>query len=692
MPVNPYIKGGSDVPIGDGGTGASVAATALSNLGGLDETAHDLLDHAGLTGVGDLTASAHSMIDHGSYTHSLLNVGGATAAVATGDLAAGDGTRSIFWDSSASTLFMNPDEAGLFILQGRDATSSNTEGADVTLIGGAGLGSGTGGVVALIGGPAGATGAGGVISLLGGTPTDGDGGAVELYAADGVGTNRAGGTITITAGASTGTTTGGMATITAGVGGATGAGGLLNLFGGAGGATSGTAGGVQITGGTPADGNGGAVTILGSNGVGTNRSGGNVSLIGGAATGSGTIGRVLFTSGGTSYPLTATGTGPALTTTAQTIIEAINEVDAATGGAPSLSDVLAVGNTTGANDIEIAAAQVVRGVNAATGLALTLRGGNSSGTATGGAALLRGGTPTDGDGGAVELYAANGVGTDRAGGALTAFAGNASGTATGGQTSIHSGDGGSGGGLGGNISIISGNGGGGASAGEITVSGGSSTAGFAGGVQISGGSGSSSASGGHCNLSGGPGGATGNGGEVSITSGNGGATSGNAGSLSLVAGTAAGSGSDAEIFFSTGGTTRLRITNTGELRSAGTNGASGSIQHASTLLSGLSGASVSASSLVPDGALILAVTVRVTTTITGATTFDIGDGTDVDRWGAAIALASGTTTDPTDYTDNTISFQTGGAGNVVLTANGSNFSGGDVRVHLTYMSFTGPTG
>lgn len=53
MPVMPYFKGGADVAITDGGTDASTAGTALTNLGGLDEPAHDLLSHAGLPGIPD---------------------------------------------------------------------------------------------------------------------------------------------------------------------------------------------------------------------------------------------------------------------------------------------------------------------------------------------------------------------------------------------------------------------------------------------------------------------------------------------------------------------------------------------------------------------------------------------------------------------------------------------------------------
>ena len=106
-------------------------------------------------------------------------------------------------------------------------------------------------------------------------------------------------------------------------------------------------------------------------------------------------------------------------------------------------------------------------------------------------------------------------------------------------------------------------------------------------------------------------------------------------------------------------------------------------------LTGLSGASVATTNLVPAGGRILGVTIRVTTTITGATSIDIGDGADVDRYGAGIALTAGTTTDHGDATADPMSWSAA-AQDVTLTANGSSFTAGAVRVVAIYVGTEPP--
>jgi len=82
--------------------------------------------------------------------------------------------------------------------------------------------------------------------------------------------------------------------------------------------------------------------------------------------------------------------------------------------ASSLSAVLLVGNTSGASDIEVSAAQAVRGVDGGTGAGLTVRGGAGS-TSLGGPLTLQGGSAAGtGNGGDLILAGgiAAGTGTD----------------------------------------------------------------------------------------------------------------------------------------------------------------------------------------------------------------------------------------------------------------------------------------
>ncbi len=131
----------------------------------------------------------------------------------------------------------------------------------------------------------------------------------------------------------------------------------------------------------------------------------------------------------------------------------------------------------------------------------------------------------------------------------------------------------------------------------------------------------------------------------------------------------------------------------GAARVSGANSANAQfmkVESASTELTGLTGASVTATDLIPAGSLVLGVSCRVTTAITGATTFDVGDGTDVDRFGAAIAIALNTTSDLTDTTVATPPIYAGATG-VVLTANVSDFTAGAVRITVHYITISAPT-
>ena len=100
----------------------------------------------------------------------------------------------------------------------------------------------------------------------------------------------------------------------------------------------------------------------------------------------------------------------------------------------------------------------------------------------------------------------------------------------------------------------------------------------------------------------------------------------------------------------------------------------------------LSGATTSTSIQIPDKGIVIGVSLRVTELITGASSFDVGDGTTANKFGDDIGLTVNTTNNgvinPQAYYANT---------SIVFTANGSNFTGGKVRTAIHYMTISGPT-
>ena len=100
----------------------------------------------------------------------------------------------------------------------------------------------------------------------------------------------------------------------------------------------------------------------------------------------------------------------------------------------------------------------------------------------------------------------------------------------------------------------------------------------------------------------------------------------------------------------------------------------------------LAGATSDSTITIPAGAILLAVSTRVTTAVTGAASFDVGTVDDADTFAAALPTGAGST--------NLGSAGTGVfnvARAVRLTANGGNFTGGVVRVALIYIRITPPT-
>lgn len=105
---------------------------------------------------------------------------------------------------------------------------------------------------------------------------------------------------------------------------------------------------------------------------------------------------------------------------------------------------------------------------------------------------------------------------------------------------------------------------------------------------------------------------------------------------------------------------------------------------------GMSGATVTATNCIPAGSFVIGVSVYVDTAITGASSFDVGDGTDADRWGNNIALDADTTTSLADLVGTGVAIFTS-ANDVVLTAVTSNFTAGAVTITIHYLSINAGT-
>lgn len=102
-------------------------------------------------------------------------------------------------------------------------------------------------------------------------------------------------------------------------------------------------------------------------------------------------------------------------------------------------------------------------------------------------------------------------------------------------------------------------------------------------------------------------------------------------------------------------------------------------------------ASKTTSGLVPDGAFLLGITTRVTTTATNCTSVSIGDGTDVDMFGATTGITQNTTTTNADATAQFGRSPATAAMEVTITANGGNCFTGVWAVTAHYILPTAAT-
>lgn len=106
----------------------------------------------------------------------------------------------------------------------------------------------------------------------------------------------------------------------------------------------------------------------------------------------------------------------------------------------------------------------------------------------------------------------------------------------------------------------------------------------------------------------------------------------------------------------------------------------------------LTGASVSFTSFIPAGATVLGVSGIVTTAITGATGYTVGVAAEAARYVDTNTLTLGSTFTPANHSATELSPRVYlSFTDIVVTAKTSNFTGGALRVALTYTTISAPT-
>ncbi len=109
------------------------------------------------------------------------------------------------------------------------------------------------------------------------------------------------------------------------------------------------------------------------------------------------------------------------------------------------------------------------------------------------------------------------------------------------------------------------------------------------------------------------------------------------------------------------------------------NGSQNRMVVAEELLSGLVGASVDSTIMIPDRGIVFGVSTRTVTAITGATSYDCGIAGETSKFGGSLSIGAGGTNagviGPTAFYADTP---------IRLTANGGNFTGGAVRIAIHY--------
>ncbi len=133
-----------------------------------------------------------------------------------------------------------------------------------------------------------------------------------------------------------------------------------------------------------------------------------------------------------------------------------------------------------------------------------------------------------------------------------------------------------------------------------------------------------------------------------------------------------------------------------EFRVYSGNGAYGLVRSKQELITTTAAATaLTAADFIPDGAVPLGISTYVQTEIGGTdvTGYEIGDGSDADRWGSITGLIVGTNSSNASWVATTIqAFVAAQAITITALPEGKTFSaGGKIRVAMTYFSSSPPT-
>jgi hypothetical protein len=145
----------------------------------------------------------------------------------------------------------------------------------------------------------------------------------------------------------------------------------------------------------------------------------------------------------------------------------------------------------------------------------------------------------------------------------------------------------------------------------------------------------------------------------------------------------------------TDGIERVTIDTSGNVAHVGLNAQATNIKQATIVVTTTAAATVTATNLIPAGSMVVGVTCRNTTAVTGDagfTGYNIGDGSDPDRWGANVDPAINETTDLTDCTITSVPLYAAATSVVLTQVGGSTFvADKTIRITVHYISLTAPS-